>query len=81
MVWARDKKRRTCQDSPPGNSERRKKERKTKEEMGGQYHRMDRVKVSRGCQTCGKQRGMEISDLQLNIGGVSTAMAMGLIDW
>ena len=30
MVWTHDKGRRTCQDSPPGNSERRKKERKTK---------------------------------------------------
>ena len=49
--WTREKKR-TCQDSPPENSKR-----KTKEEMGGQRHRMDRVKVSRGG---GKQRHGQI---------------------
>ena len=41
MVRPRDKRMGACKDSSTGNSKRRKKERKTKEEMGGKHRRMD----------------------------------------
>ena len=47
MVRPRDKRRGTCKDSSTGNSERRKKERKTKEEMGRQHRRMDWTEAER----------------------------------
>ena len=53
------KLKKTCKDSSTGNSERWKKERKKKEEMGRQHRRMDWTEVERGNQTCGRQREME----------------------
>ena len=59
MVRPRDKKMGTCKGSYTGNSERRKKERKTKEEMGRQHRRMDWTEAERGNQTYGRLREME----------------------
>ena len=60
MVRPHNKRREACQDSAPGNGQRRKKERKTGEEMmGRQHHRMDRIEAERGGQMCGGQGRME----------------------
>ena len=42
-IRARDQIIRACKDHIRGNSTRRKEERQTKEEMGGQYQGVDRI--------------------------------------
>ena len=76
MVRPRDKRRGTCKDSSTGNSERRKKETKTKEEMGRQHRRVDWTEAERGVQTCGRQIEMERTDSWV-ICSVPTATATG----
>ena len=55
----RDKRRGTCKDNCTGNSERRKKERNSKEEMGRQHRRMDWTEAEQGNRTCRRQREMK----------------------
>jgi hypothetical protein len=54
-----NKRRGVCQDSAPGNSQRRKKETKTEVEMGRQHHIMDRIETELGGQMCELQGWME----------------------
>ena len=59
MVRARDQIVRADKDHTAGNSTRRKEERQTEEEMGGQYKGVDRTTAERYLEEDGESRGME----------------------
>ena len=56
MVWACHKVIRTCQNNPARNSARKENERKTEEEMRGQYHQIDGVGVEIQPEASRRQR-------------------------
>ena len=71
VVWTRDQIIRACKDHITGNSTRRKGERQTEEEMGGQYYRLDRIGAERHLDECGESWGMEGDGCQDPCGGLT----------